>query len=62
MKKYKTKKKSKKIRFVFSFFIFVVGIYIGFNMLEKSKIKISDKELVNFLLEKKQFYRIYYYG
>ena len=55
MKKYKTKKKSKKIRFVFSFFIFVVGIYIGFNMLEKSKIKISDKELVNFLLGKNNF-------
>lgn len=52
MKKYKTKKKSKKIRLVFSFFIFIVGIYIGFNTLEKSEIKISDKEIVKFFLEK----------
>lgn len=55
MKKYKTKKKSKKTRLVFSFFIFIVGIYIGFNMLEKSKIKITDKKIVKFLLEKNNF-------
>ena len=55
MKRYKTKKKSRKIRPVFSFFIFVLGIYIGFNILDNSKIEISDKELVNILLEKSGF-------
>lgn len=55
MKKYKQKKKSRKLRMLFSFFVFILGIYIGFNILENTKMEIKDKELVKILLAKNNF-------
>ena len=49
------KHKKRKLPHIFSFFIFILGIYIGFNILDKSKLEITDKELVSLMLKKSHF-------
>ena len=43
-------KPNKKLKFVFLFIMFIIGMYVSYRNLEKSKIEISDKELVNLVV------------
>lgn len=43
-------KSSKKLKFTFLFMMFITGMYVSYKNLEKSKIEISDKELVNLVV------------
>ena len=47
--------KKRKLPLIFSFFIFILGIYIGFNILDNVKLEITDKELVLLMLKKSNF-------
>lgn len=49
------KKPQRKIARYFSFFIVISVFAITFNILDRSKIELSDKQLVTFLLERSEF-------
>ena len=40
-----------KYKFMFIFFMIIIGIIISYNSLEKSKIRITDKELANLVID-----------
>lgn len=43
-------KKNKKLKFLFFFLMFIFGMLVSYKNLEKSKIEIADKELVNLVV------------
>lgn len=43
-------KKNKKLKFLFFFLMFIFGMFVSYKNLEKSKIEIADKELVNLVV------------
>lgn len=43
-------KKNKKLKFLFFFLMFIFGMLVSYKNLEKSKIEITDKELVNLVV------------
>lgn len=47
----KAKKNHKKIKLLFSFFVFIIGIFISFKTLDNISSKITNKEIAIFLLE-----------
>ncbi len=44
-------KSNKKIKFLFVFIMFLIGIYASYKNLEKSKIEITDKDLINLVIK-----------
>lgn len=47
----KKNKKKKKLKFFFFISMFILGIYIGYKNLEKSRLKITDKALVDLVVK-----------
>lgn len=47
----KANKNHKKIKLIFSFFVFIIGIFISFQTLDNISSKITNKDLAIFLLE-----------
>lgn len=44
-------KSNKKIKFLFVFIMFLIGIYASYKNLEKSKVEITDKDLINLVIK-----------
>ncbi len=54
-KRFIAKKPKRKIKPYFSFFAVIIIIFVTFVVLDNSKLKITDKELVNYLLKRSDF-------
>lgn len=54
-KQFSTKHKKRKIRPIFSFLIFILGVLISFNILDRTPIELTDKQIVTILLTKSKF-------
>lgn len=55
MKKQYYKKNKRKPHIMFSFFAIIIGMFISFKLLEHTKIKIKDTNIINIILNKTDF-------